>query len=388
MKSQHTGTIALVIAGLLLLVLAGKSYMDYVESKYSKKESELEAKFKAQQDLLASMTPPAVAGSATDAGIAGPALTTPETVIPREELATIEPVAPDSLPPQRPATAGGEPSASGLASTETLAVLKENEQTLAAIRQEQELLRQGYARLKGEGPPSPSRPEPLDPSGLTVDQLASIKLDPIPEAIRNVPSSAPGEVTLDDIQLDPIPEAIKHVEPIPEPTRPIRAIPTTGSVASVTSNSPIAGPGPEDSATAIPAAPGTIDVGQISSEGVRQNKGESPVAPPTVPDMKAMADLANMIAAAPSIGKVTQYLQKLNVIAVNCGSESNLKENQKLSIRRGKDIVGYLKVTEVHPDFAFGELTSANRSGEGVQPKVGDDIITFNIGALYEQVGN
>jgi len=47
-----------------------------------------------------------------------------------------------------------------------------------------------------------------------------------------------------------------------------------------------------------------------------------------------------------------------------------------------------LKITEVHPDFAFGELTSDNRSGEGVQPKVGDDIITFNIGALYEQVGN
>lgn len=389
MKSQHTGTIALVIAGLLLLVLAGKSYMDYVESKYSKKESELEAKFKAQQDLLASMTPPAVAGSATDAGISGPALTSPQNAIPREELASIEPVAPESLPPQGPATVGGETSASHPASNETLAVLQENEKTLAAIRQEQELLRQGYARLKGDAPPSPSRPEPLDPSGLTVDQLASIKLDPIPEAIRNVPSSAPGEVSLDDIQLDPIPEAIKHIEPIPEPTRPLRAVPTTGSVASVAADSPpIAGPGPEDSTTAIPASPGTIDVGKISSEGVRQNKGESPTTPPTVPDMKAMADLANMIAAAPSIGKVTQYLQKLNVIAVNCGSESNLKEDQKLSIRRGKDIVGYLKITEVHPDFAFGELTSDNRSGEGVQPKVGDDIITFNIGALYEQVGN
>lgn len=380
MKSQHTGTIALIVAGLLMLLLAGKSYMDYVQSKYDKKELELKAQLAEQQQQIAALAPPAVNGSAAASGQAQPSLTTVPAPEPTPAPAAVAPVSPDSLPPQN-------------RGTKASAADDITDEELAARRQELELLNQAISKIQGGESPGAA----TGPSGA--EHLASMSL---PASSRA--STGPADFVGDDleIELPPIPDEIKRIDPIPEPSRPIR-FNSNGSVAASTpapAAAPIAGPVPDEAGdTSIPPAPSgstgpmqakpeSIDIRGAVAGGVRQNKGDSPAEPAATPTVtiQEIADQERIIANAGVLAKVARYEREWNVLTITGGAKNNIKVDQRLSVRRGKMIVGYLKVTEVGSDHAIAELTSHNRDAGGVVPQPGDDIISFSLGMDVGQV--
>ena len=96
---------------------------------------------------------------------------------------------------------------------------------------------------------------------------------------------------------------------------------------------------------------------------------------PEQPTMPNAEDRAKAIAAAPVVGKITEWVEDPSLGAfatLEVIDAAAVKADAVLSVRRGTGLLGKLKVSEVSPEGALANPTAV--FGE-VKPKVGDELI-------------
>lgn len=158
--------------------------------------------------------------------------------------------------------------------------------------------------------------------------------------------------------------------------------PVGGSALSAVMESPGAtGVGPNDDAPAAPLfGPGST-APVTGPSGDMPTGAEPPTAPPTPEQTAAeVAAMEEQVRRQPAIAKVVDYDPEWAILVLNGGSENNIQPEMRLAVRRGADILGFIKVTEVEPNQSIAELMSPNKfSPTARKPKPGDDVIAFNL---------
>jgi len=90
--------------------------------------------------------------------------------------------------------------------------------------------------------------------------------------------------------------------------------------------------------------------------------------------------MRTQVAAAPSLGKVTSYDKDWGVVTFDAGTGQGVKVDQRFAVRRGSDILGWIKVDEVQDDQSIAVLVTKNRESDtSSKPEIGDDLIDFEL---------
>ena len=137
---------------------------------------------------------------------------------------------------------------------------------------------------------------------------------------------------------------------------------------------PLAQKGPTDT----PVIPEVAPQDAPETGAVFEDDEPSKEVVPETPDRPAMPsaeDRAKAIAAAPVVGKITEWVEDPNLGAfatLQVIDAAAVKAEAVLSVRRGTGLLGKLKVSEVAPEGALASPTAV--FGE-VKPKVGDELI-------------
>jgi len=99
------------------------------------------------------------------------------------------------------------------------------------------------------------------------------------------------------------------------------------------------------------------------------------------PEIEARLNrMRTQVAAAPSLGKVTSYDKDWGVVTFDAGTGQGVKVDQRFAVRRGSDILGWIKVDEVQDDQSIAVLVTKNRESDtSSKPEVGDDLIDFEL---------
>ena len=92
-----------------------------------------------------------------------------------------------------------------------------------------------------------------------------------------------------------------------------------------------------------------------------------------------LARMRDQVIQAPSLARVTGFDNDWGVVTFNAGATQNVRKDQRFAVRRGADILGWIKVDEVQENQSIAVLVT-NRDNETVQkPEVGDDLIDFEL---------
>jgi hypothetical protein len=92
-----------------------------------------------------------------------------------------------------------------------------------------------------------------------------------------------------------------------------------------------------------------------------------------------LARMRNQVLQAPSLARVTGFDNDWGIVTFNAGATQNVKKDQRFAVRRGADILGWIKVDEVQENQSIAVLVT-NRDDETVQkPEIGDDLIDFEL---------
>ncbi|MBL9160483.1 MAG: hypothetical protein JNJ70_23575 [Verrucomicrobiales bacterium] len=133
---------------------------------------------------------------------------------------------------------------------------------------------------------------------------------------------------------------------------------------------------------AAPAAPaGTTGSAEITSELPDFLRDAVNNPPGGSPEMDARLDrMRSQILAAASLGKVTSYDKDWGIVTFNAGAAQGVKKDQRFAVRRGSEVLGWVKVDQVDEDQAIAVLVTKNRDSDtAVKPDVGDDLIDFEL---------
>lgn len=327
MKGDKTTTLALIAGAVILAVVGIKSFLDY-------KMAELESR------------PPSETAATEESG-------------PEDESAyqaSIDQM-PRSVLPPIPEALLEEPAAPDAGA---------NTPTLSSSPSEVDAYRARLEKLKAEG--SGSLPAPAsNPSSPTIS--------PAPITGPGGPIPGPGLPTGGG--LPPMPAEFQEGGTAPAVATPAEMAPGTprSALSAIDpSLAPNTGPVPPPE---IPTGPNEMPlVGPV---------GDSPGAaetapPPPVQTAAEIAALEEQVRRQPALAKVLAYDPEWAVLVLNSGAESNIKPEMRLAVRRGAEILGFIKVTEVEANQSIAELMSHNKfSPTARKPQPGDDIIAFNL---------
>ncbi len=114
------------------------------------------------------------------------------------------------------------------------------------------------------------------------------------------------------------------------------------------------------------------------SPGAPGTSGPLPgTAPPAaMPASTQNSGLARQIRNATAIGRVVYFDPQWGIVEISAGKQNNIAVDQRLAVRRGDMIVGYLKVKEVGDTSSIASGSSSNFYSEtAVKPQPGDDVI-------------
>ncbi len=123
----------------------------------------------------------------------------------------------------------------------------------------------------------------------------------------------------------------------------------------------------------------TGGIGDLSTDlpNFLRNAVENP--PGGNPEIEAeMARMRERVTRAPTLAQVTSVDMKFGFVTFNAGVSQQVAVEQRYAIRRSGEIVGWVRVEEVHPNEAIAKLESEHdESTTSVRPAVGDDLIPF-----------
>jgi len=90
--------------------------------------------------------------------------------------------------------------------------------------------------------------------------------------------------------------------------------------------------------------------------------------------------MRSQVLAAASLGKVTSYDKDWGIVTFNAGAAQGVKKDQRFAVRRGSEVLGWVKVDQVEEDQSIAVLVTKNRESDtAVKPDVGDDLIDFEL---------
>lgn len=122
-------------------------------------------------------------------------------------------------------------------------------------------------------------------------------------------------------------------------------------------------------------------IGDLSAElpDFLKNALEDP--PGGNPEVEARLErLREQVRNAPSLATVTSFDKEWGIVTFNAGSKQLVKPDQRFAVRRGTDILGWVKVDQVDEDQSVAILVTKNRNSDtALKPEVGDDLIDFEL---------
>ncbi len=136
---------------------------------------------------------------------------------------------------------------------------------------------------------------------------------------------------------------------------------------------------PAGSASVAPSAGGSQAAITSELPDFLRNAVENP--PGGHPEIEAQLQrMRSQVLAAPSLAKVTSYDAEWGIVTFDAGAAQGVKVDHRFAVRRGSDVLGWVKVSEVTPDQAIATLVTRNANSEtAVKPEVGDDLIDFEL---------
>ena len=302
---NHTPTIALSIAAILLLIVGALSYRDFVRTSLEKEFAEKEARMMQRQGYYENVVPGQLPGQ----GIPGQMQPTQPNVSPVNPPQGPQNVAANN-PPQAPVSL-----------------------------------------------PQPVADVPFDASGNPVADAGQTSL-PLPNdpELSNIRAS-----------LDQAREQSRLTEQ--------RYNQLAGNVDSQAREA-------AQAAQAAQAARATAATEtQISSElpDFLRNAVENP--PGGNPEVEErLAKMRQQVSSAPSLAKVTSYDKDWGVVTFNAGAGQGVKVAQRFAVRRGSEILGWIKVDQVEEGQSIAVLVTKSRESDtSVKPEPGDDLIDFEL---------
>ena len=107
----------------------------------------------------------------------------------------------------------------------------------------------------------------------------------------------------------------------------------------------------------------------------------SPPAPPKPEAVeKDVSQMAERIRREAAIAKVIEYDPDWAFLVLDGGADRGIETEMRFAVRRGGEILGWVKITEVEQDRAVAHLMSENKNSKTTRkPERGDDIIAFNL---------
>jgi hypothetical protein len=288
-SANHTPTIALSIAAVLLLIVGAMSYRESVRTGLEKEFAEKEARLMQRQGIV-----PVVAGTAAPSPVA-PSPAPSGTVLydAQGNAVYLTGLPPGTTP--APAANAPLPAVNSVALQAESSLPEPEDPDIARFQQSLEQARQ---------------------QGQNTDQ----RFNQIAGADATVPSANPAQE------------------------------PPTGS-AEITAE--------------LPA---------FLREAVNNPPGGNP-------EMDArLQRMRSQITAAASLGKVTSYDKDWGIVTFNAGAAQGVKKDQRFAVRRGSEVLGWVKVDQVEEDQAIAVLVTKNRESDtALKPDVGDDLIDFEL---------
>lgn len=122
-------------------------------------------------------------------------------------------------------------------------------------------------------------------------------------------------------------------------------------------------------------------IGDLSAElpDFLKNAVENP--PGGNPELEARLEREReKIRNAPSLATVTGYDKEWGIVTFNAGSKQLVKPDQRFAVRRGTDILGWVKVDQVEDEHSIAVLVTKNRDIDtALKPEIGDDLIDFEL---------
>jgi hypothetical protein len=298
---NHTPTIALGIAALLLLVVGAMSYSDYVRKRYDKEYAAKEEQLIQRMQQLG-YAPPVNPGS----GAALP----PAQVLPGA-VAPAPIAAPTAMSPAVAAPAGipASPALAAVVQSTEGALTPPNDPEIEAARQSL-----AQARMQSQAAEERFHSLAATPAGVA----------PPPAVEPGPPATAAADVPFDE----ELPPFLRQAE-----------------------------------------------AERIAAEAASRAEVDS--------DAVVTQDLAKVrqaVSRANSLGKVVSYDDEWGLVTFNAGSANGVVVDKRFAVRRGSDLLGWVKVDKVFENESIAILVTKNRSSDtAAKPAPGDDLIDFEL---------
>lgn len=99
------------------------------------------------------------------------------------------------------------------------------------------------------------------------------------------------------------------------------------------------------------------------------------------PDVEErLSRMRDQVRMAPALARVTGYDKDWGLVTFNAGIGQGVKKDQRFAVRRGEDILGWIKVDQVEENQSIAVLVTKNREIDtAAKPEVGDDLIDFEL---------
>jgi len=96
--------------------------------------------------------------------------------------------------------------------------------------------------------------------------------------------------------------------------------------------------------------------------------------------LPSMESQREKIVQAPTIGKVISYDTEWGLVTINAGRNNQVQEGTRFAVRRGDEIVGWVRVDEVFDNQSIAYMVTRNRDNDlAKKPEAGDDLIAFEL---------
>lgn len=369
MKGDKTTVLALIAAAVILAVVGIKSFLDYKVAELEKIHGSGQAQQSAEPSEDAGSPSPTEGEPQGDPAAPDPATSLP----PSGDIAQASATEPASgefpsgsidrlprsvLPPiptelQTPPDAPAPPAASDPRSQAELDALRREN---AMFQEKLNQIRSGGNRASADGTP-PIPPPPTPPgsdssrpaTATTSNDGPGSALSAVMDGIGN-PGAGP-DGGIENPGSPPL--APGSFGPMGEQNDGADA--DAGGISTGAS-----------SADAPPSAPGDAGAPDAAG-GPVQSEAE-------------IAAMAEQVKRQPALAKVIDFDPEWAILVISGGAESNISPEMRLAVRRGDQIVGFIKVTEVEQNQSVAELMSRNKfSPTARKPQPGDDVIAFNL---------
>lgn len=203
-----------------------------------------------------------------------------------------------------------------------------------------------------------------DPSITAVQQPAS---NPVSTQVNPVPGGTAFETTL-PVPIDP--EINKIRQSLDQAREQGRRTEERYNGLAGNGNQAPAAP----SATAQAETQITSELPDFLREAVQSPPGGNPEVEARLQKMR------DQVMTAPSLAKVTSYNKDWGIVTFNAGEGQGVKKDQRFAVRRGSEILGWIKVDQVEADQSIAVLVTKNRDSDtSIKPDVGDDLIDFEL---------